>query len=275
MVIAKNAVMRLAHLSIPVSVVVASVLSSPVQAIQSRVVTSGGVDSRVVAVDLERDRLELRWRDRDGHPIATIERLREGADGAKLLFATNAGIYDREFRPLGLHIEAGKALRALNATLGNAARGNFSIPPNGVFWVDNAGKAGVTTTADWREQPRDARLASQSGPMLVVDGAINARFEPASESRKWRSGVCSPDGRTAVFAVSLAPVSFHAFATLFRDDLQCRDALYLDGSLSQIWTAGDGYSGAPPFMVKPYVGIFAVFDDGDRGNPAGKPNDAR
>ena len=56
-------------------------------------------------------------------------------------------------------------------------------------------------------------------------------------------------------------MSFHAFASLFRDQLQCRNALYLDGSLSRIWTAADGYSGAPAFMVRPYVGMFALFAD--------------
>ena len=78
---------------------------------------------------------------------------------------------------------------------------------------------------------------------------------------KWRSGVCAPTPDRVEFVVSLTPVSFHAFASLFRDQLQCRNALYLDGSLSRIWTAADGYSGAPAFMVRPYVGMFALFAD--------------
>lgn len=230
-------------------------------ALDSRTLDSEGVGYRVVTIQPARERLELRWKDRDGNAIASIERLREGAKalGGRLLFATNAGIYDREFRPLGLHVEAGRTLRALNPVQGNAASGNFSLPPNGVFWIDREGKAGVTTTADWREHPRDAWIASQSGPMLVIGGMLNPRFDAASDSLKWRSGVCAPTPDSAVFVVSLAPVSFHAFATVFRDRLNCSDALFLDGTLSQIWTERDGYSGAPPFMVKPYVGLFAVF----------------
>jgi len=88
---------------------------------------------------------------------------------------------------------------------------------------------------------------------------INPAFVEGSDSRKWRSGVCAPAPEKAVFAVSIAPVTFHAFARLFRDTLGCRDALFLDGTLSQIYTAADGYSGAPSMMVKPYAGMLAVF----------------
>jgi uncharacterized protein YigE (DUF2233 family) len=59
--------------------------------------------------------------------------------------------------------------------------------------------------------------------------------------------------------VSETPVNFHTFGRLFRDELGCQDALYLDGSISQIYVDGNGYAGAPAFMVKPYAGIFAVF----------------
>jgi uncharacterized protein YigE (DUF2233 family) len=133
------------------------------------------------------------------------------------------------------------------------------MQPNGVFYVDRDGKAGVMTTGHWRERGMRARLATQSGPMLVVDGEINPSFDARSESLKWRSGVCAATPSHVVFAVSEAPVSFHAFARLFRDTLGCRDALYLDGTLSRLWTRADGYSGAAAMMVKPYAGIFAVF----------------
>ncbi len=95
--------------------------------------------------------------------------------------------------------------------------------------------------------------------MLVVDGAVNPAFVESSDSRKWRSGVCAPTPDKAVFAVSTAPVTFHAFARIFRDTLGCRDALFLDGTLSQVYTAADGYSGAPDMLVKPYAGMLAVF----------------
>ena len=238
-------------------------LLAPVRAgaVESRSLTLAGQGYRLVELDLAHDALELRWRDREGHAINSIEGLREwGArHGRTLEFATNAGIYDRALRPLGLHVEEGQTLRALNTTPGAARAGNFSLQPNGVFFVDRAGRAGVVTTERWHAHPVDARLASQSGPMLVIDGAINPAFDAGSTSLKWRSGVCAPEPGRVVFLVSDVPVSFHAFARAFRDGVGCRDALFLDGTLSRIWTPAEGYAGAPPVMVKPYAGMFAVF----------------
>ncbi|MEO7326224.1 MAG: phosphodiester glycosidase family protein [Dokdonella sp.] len=216
---------------------------------------------RVVDVDLAHDSLELHWKDSAGQPLAGIDGLRQwgNAQGRSLLFAANAGIYDRQLHPLGLHVEDGRVLRPLNTAQGAARSGNFSMQPNGVFYVDRSGHAGVVTTQQWRDHRIDARIASQSGPMLVIDGEINANFDAQSDSRKWRSGVCAKTSQQVVFAVSEVPVTFHVFARLFRDELGCRDALYLDGTLSRIYTEREGFFGAPDMMVKPYVGMFAVF----------------
>jgi uncharacterized protein YigE (DUF2233 family) len=247
----------------PAAAFALAVLLAPTtaRALDSRHLRAGGVDYRVVTVDLPADRLELHWRDAAGTPLGSIERLEAAgsAAGRTLLFATNAGIYDSEYRPLGLHIEGGRELRPLNTAKASGSAGNFAIQPNGVFYIDRSGAAGVIPTTQWRGRPREARLATQSGPMLVVDGAINARFDAASDSLKWRSGVCAKTPRRVLFAVSEGPVSFHAFARLFRDELGCRDALYLDGTLSRIYTRSEGFAGAPAMMVKPYAGMFAVF----------------
>jgi uncharacterized protein YigE (DUF2233 family) len=228
---------------------------------RARAVQIDDLAFRVVDLDLASDRLELHWKDDAGQPLAGIDRLRDwgAARGHTLLFAANAGIYDREFRPLGLHVEEGIALRPLNTTRAGSGHGNFAMQPNGVFYVDQNGRAGVMTTDHWRERGPRARIASQSGPMLVVDGEINHAFDAQSGSLKWRSGVCAATPSHVVFAVSEAPVSFHAFARLFRDTLGCRDALYLDGTLSRLWTRNEGYAGAAAMMVKPYAGMFAVF----------------
>ena len=229
---------------------------------QSREARFDDLQFRVVDVDLARDGLELHWKDAANQPLAGIDGLRQwgNAQGRTLLFAANAGIYDRQLRPLGLHVEEGRVLRPLNTAQGVARSGNFSMQPNGVFYVDRSGHGGVVTTQQWRDRRIDARIASQSGPMLVIDGEINANFDAQSDSRKWRSGVCAKTSQQVVFAVSEVPVTFHVFARLFRDELGCRDALYLDGTLSRIYSEGEGFFGAPEMMVKPYVGMFAVFD---------------
>ncbi|BFI96719.1 MAG: hypothetical protein RSP_22290 [Rhodanobacter sp.] len=228
----------------------------------SRELVYQGQNYRVVTLDLKRDPLTLHWRDpASGEPYGDIETLQQWGEarGLRLLFAANAGIYDRENKPLGLHVEDGKTLVPLNMAHGNPASGNFSLLPNGVFAIYPDGHAAVRTSAAFKADGKPARWATQSGPMLVIDGQINPNFVDDSGSLKWRSGVCATSPEKVAFAVSEVPVNFHDFAELFRDKLGCRDALYLDGSISQIFVEGAGYAGAPAFLVKPYAGIFAVF----------------
>ena len=47
-------------------------------------------------------------------------------------------------------------------------------------------------------------------------------------------GAC--DHGAIVFAIAEEPVSFDAFARLFRDGLGCQNALFLDGSVSSLYT---------------------------------------
>lgn len=226
-------------------------------------VSFNGATYRVVRIDLRHQALSLHWRDpATGKPFANIEALRVWGEkhGKQLRFAANAGIYDRKGAPLGLYVEHGKTLEPLNTAHGDPAAGNFSLRPNGVFMIDRTGKARVMTTTDYRQTHPDPELATQSGPMLVIDGALNHHFLASSTSLKWRSGVCAPTPNEVVFAISESPVNFHAFALLFRDRLGCRNALYLDGTISQFYDHGD-YFGPPVFMTRPYAGMFAVFED--------------
>ncbi len=236
--------------------------TSPAQAVASGELAFDGQTYRVVHIDLKREKLSLHWRDpQTAQPFGSIEALRQWgeAHGQKLLFAANAGIYDKQSAPLGLYVENGKTLVPLNLNHGNPSSGNFSLLPNGVFAIYPDGHAAVRTSSDFKADAKPAQWASQSGPMLLIDGKLNEQFIDASDSMKWRSGVCVKTSSEVIFAVSETPVNFHTFGRLFRDELGCRDALYLDGSISQIYVDGDGYAGAPSIMVKPYAGIFAVF----------------
>ena len=228
----------------------------------SRELSFDGQNYRVVTLDLKHDPLSLHWRDpASGEAYGDIETLQQWGEarGLRLLFATNAGIYDRQSKPLGLYVEDGKTLVPLNMAHGNPASGNFSLLPNGVFAIYPDGHAAVRTSTEFKADGKPVRWATQSGPMLVIAGQLNPNFVDDSGSLKWRSGVCAKTPTEVVFAVSEVPVNFHGFARLFRDGLGCRDALYLDGSISQVFVNGEGYAGAPAFLVKPYAGIFAVF----------------
>ena len=252
----------------PVLLTLALLASSSGCAPQAKALDSGvtafeGQNYRVVHLDLKHERLTLHWREANsGQPFSSIDALRQWGEsrGQRLLFATNAGIYDRKFAPLGLYVENGQTVVPLNLAHGNPASGNFSLLPNGVFAIYPDGHAAVTTSSAFKAAGKPVQWATQSGPMLLIDGKLNEQFIDDSSSLKWRSGVCAKTPNEVVFVVSEAPVNFHTFGRLFRDELGCRDALYLDGSISQIYVDGEGYAGAPAFLVKPYAAIFTVFD---------------
>ncbi len=77
-------------------------------------------------------------------------------------------------------------------------------------------------------------LATQSGPLLLTGGKIHPKLDPYSRSRVLRNGVGVQGRDQAVFVISEQPLSLYEFATLFRDRLQCSDALYLDGTVSSL-----------------------------------------
>src|SRR5690242_12105038 len=135
------------------------VVSRGAMALESRTLHAEQDDYRSGVVDLAQDSLELFWRDANGDPYRSIDALRRQAetDQRELLFATNAGMYDREYRPLGLTIADGKVLRPLNPARGGGA-GNFGLQPNGIFYVDSQGEAGVIATSAWSAQHIDARV---------------------------------------------------------------------------------------------------------------------
>jgi uncharacterized protein YigE (DUF2233 family) len=71
--------------------------------------------------------------------------------------------------------------------------------------------------------------------MLVIDGALHPQIQNDGPSRYIRNGVGVRDEQTAFFVISSGVVSFGRFARFFRDELNCDDALFLDGSVSSLW----------------------------------------
>lgn len=175
------------------------------------------------------------WQDGpDGTPLNSFNNVRKLlGDGETLGFAMNAGMFHPDYRPVGLLVVEGETLSDLNLAAGS---GNFGMLPNGVFCAGGTKPFQVIESRAYSEKRPDCRLATQSGPMLVIDGALHPRFLVDSDSRYIRNGVgVSPDGETAWFAISDQPVTFHEFGRLFRDGLGVRDALYLDGSISRLF----------------------------------------
>jgi prepilin-type processing-associated H-X9-DG protein len=143
----------------------------------------------------------------------------------------NAGMFRQDQSPVGLYVEDSRKLHEAD-TRGGAS--NFHMKPNGVFWIGD-GVAGVTETSRYLANTPHARYATQSGPMLIVEGRIHPKIRPGGTSQKIRNGVGACDGGAVVFAIADEPVTFDAFARLFRDGLRCRNALFLDGSVSSLY----------------------------------------
>ncbi len=204
----------------------------------------------VCRIDLRETRLELFNLDAQGIPFGSFSALADslGAEGKELSFAMNAGMFDERLRPIGLYVEDGVQARKLNRRDGY---GNFHVKPNGVFYIsgDRAGVAATDSYARLNEKPD---FATQSGPMLVIEGEIHPRFSDTGTSYKRRNGVGVPDAHTAIFAISENAVNFHDFAKLFRDRLNCPNALFFDGTVSSLYSPelgrNDGFAALGPMV---------------------------
>lgn len=153
------------------------------------------------------------------------------AEGKRLGFAMNGGMYHPDRGPVGLLITEGVQRSPI---VTGASKGNFGMVPNGVFCVGESGYSVVESRA-FARHPFPCRYATQSGPMLVIDGKLHPRFLPDSDSRFIRNGVGVRQDGTAVFAISDRPVTFYDFGRLFRDGLKTPNALYLDGKISRLY----------------------------------------
>ncbi len=190
----------------------------------------------------------------------------------RVAFAMNAGMFDEAGRPIGLTVIDGHEVHSINRRDGG---GNFHLKPNGVFLVRRNGSAAVVTT-DAFAPSSEIALATQSGPMLVIDGAIHPRFDPDGQSRFIRNGVGIAPGGHPLFVISNEIVSFGKLARFFRDGLKARNALYLDGSVSSLWdpAAGRQDAGVPlgPMIValKPRQGRDTKSNTSTTSRPASR-----
>lgn len=217
-----------------------------------RDVSFDGSSFEVADVDQHLDDIKIFYIDSRGQRIGTLEKLDRllTASGQRLLFSTNAGMFNPDFTACGLLVQNGVERAPLNVREGE---GNFYLKPNGVFLIGRDGAKVVDATI-YASVAANVRLATQSGPMLVIDGEINSKFAKNSNNRRIRSGVgvVSPDH--VVFVLSREPVTFYEFASLFRDVLGCQNALYLDGDISAFYRSGASTQQTP----HEYSGMIAV-----------------
>lgn len=188
-------------------------------------------------VDLEKENLTFYWKDDKNKAFQSFSNLKEKLqkNNDSLVYAMNGGMFLKDYSPQGLYIEKGRILKPLDTV--QEAFGNFYLQPNGVFGITKAGKAIISKSN--KTKTENLEYATQSGPMLVIDGKLHPAFNKESKNLHIRNAVgILPDGRL-VFAISKEKINFYDMATFFKIQ-GCKNALYLDGFVSRIYDPKNG-----------------------------------
>ena len=183
-------------------------------------------------VNPKKQDLKLYWKDDKNQPFKSLQNLKTWLDskGQKLVFAMNAGMYKPGNSPQGLFIQEQKTVALLDTVTGS---GNFYLKPNGIFYTTTENNAVICKTENFVDSG-NIKYATQSGPMLVIDGHIHPAFKEGSTNLNIRNGVgISPNGEV-IFAMSKNEMNFYDFAN-YLQQLGCKNALYLDGLVSRTY----------------------------------------
>ncbi|SES29647.1 Uncharacterized protein YigE, DUF2233 family [Tranquillimonas rosea] len=216
------------------AVLLAWLAPAPLMAAECETIAFDGADFTACRVDMTSETLRLWLRDDEGEILGSFgavdRRLRE--NGETLGVAMNGGMYHSDRAPVGLYIEDGEEEMRVVTSEGP---GNFGLLPNGVLCL-NDDRAAVIESRHYADTRPACTHATQSGPMLVIEGELHPRLLPGSTSHYVRNGVgVADDGRTVWLAISDEPVNFHHFARLFQERLATPNALFLDGNISRLY----------------------------------------
>lgn len=234
-----------------------SILSTTLLLAIAVIFLSAGNDSDDLFItytaDAKKQDIQFYWKDGKGENFRSIQRLKSWFEENKkeLVFAMNGGMYKTDNSPLGLYIENKVTLSALNTANAN---GNFYLKPNGVFYITTDNVPVICTTPNFHNNGK-IKYATQSGPMLVIDGKIHDAFKEGSANVNIRNGVGILPGNKVVFAMSKKEINLYDFAVYFKN-LGCKNALYLDGFVSRTylpeknWIQTDGNFGVMIAITK-------------------------
>jgi len=183
-------------------------------------------------IDPTQQQLGFYWKDENGQILKSIERLKTyvAQKGFELVFAMNGGMFQSDHAPKGLYIENNRMLSFLDIGKGD---GNFYLQPNGVFYLTRDNKAVICKTEDFRMNSQ-IKFATQSGPMLLINGQMHTAFKKVSTNLNIRNGVGILPDNKVVFAMSKREINFYDFAEYFQKR-GCKYALYLDGLVSRTY----------------------------------------
>ncbi|AZA78020.1 hypothetical protein EG347_11075 [Chryseobacterium sp. G0186] len=197
-------------------------------------------------INPQKQNLQFYWKNSKNEMLKSIDHLKNEVESRndKLVFATNGGMFEPDNSPKGLYIENFKLLKPLDTLQGS---GNFYLPPNGIFYITQNNEPGIVETKKYR-QNSGIKYATQSGPMLLMNGKINPIFQKNSNNLNIRNGVGILENGEIIFAMSKKEINFYRLAELFKE-MGCKNALYLDGYVSRTylpeknWIQQDGNFG--------------------------------
>ncbi|RYZ19232.1 MAG: hypothetical protein EOO10_24640 [Chitinophagaceae bacterium] len=186
--------------------------------------------------DPKKQRVQMFWKTPGGKRYGSIGNLKAHLEksGQEPVYLSNAGMFALDRSPQGLYIENGKMLQPLDTS---TASGNFYLKPNGVFYLTKNATAEICISQDFNAE--NVQFATQSGPMLLIDGKVHPAFKQGSTNVNIRNGVgILADGRI-LLAISKQKINFYDFADYFKK-AGCKNALYLDGFVSRAYVPQAG-----------------------------------
>ena len=184
--------------------------------------------------DLNKEAIKMYWKDKNDEAYSELSKFIQENQEGKINFATNGGIYSEEYKPNGLYIENYKVISKINLADGE---GNFYMQPNGVFYIQN--NHPEISGSKVFEYNKNISYATQSGPLLIENGVINKKFGKNSESYKIRSAVGIDRENKVFFLMSSEKINFYDFSKYALDKLNCKDLLFLDGTISKMYFADE------------------------------------
>jgi uncharacterized protein YigE (DUF2233 family) len=191
-------------------------------------------DDRFVSyiVNPKKQNLEFFWKNKKEEHFKNAENLISWlkSKNKKLLFSTNGGMYKKDNSPQGLYVENTITKSEIDTSNG---KGNFYLKPNGVFYLTTDKNPMICKTENFLNNEK-IKYATQSGPMLVIDGEIHTAFKKNSTNLNIRNGVGILPNNQIIFAISKKEINFYDFAEYFKK-LGCKNALYLDGFVSRTY----------------------------------------
>lgn len=196
--------------------------------------TRDSIDDQILTyiVNTKQQYLQFYWKADNGEILRSIKNLKDYVESKDLIldFAMNGGMYNKDYSPQGLFIQNEQTLSPIDTLDG---KGNFYMKPNGVFYITTDNIPYVCETNDFVDNGK-IKFATQSGPMLIIDGQIHSRFKYGSTNLNIRNGVGILPDNKVVFAMSKKEINFYDFAKYFQS-LGCKNALYLDGFVSRTY----------------------------------------